>query len=121
MPPYTTELNPLDEMKFQKWIKDNNIKDLNEPDSYYDYRGFWKQNPDFKHSLGQHFPDTFKQPGHPTFSNESQYANTQNTGGRWADNDVYIPQLATSRQSVDPTQLQHSTIYLLSKMLGLEE
>lgn len=108
---FITRLSPDEESQFQQWIKKNNIKDLNEPDSKYDYRGFWKQNPDFAHRPGEHFVDTFKQPGHETFSNESQYATPQDFGGRWFD-DTYAPQLATSRQGVNPVQLGNSVRWL---------
>lgn len=39
----------------------------------YDYQSFFKANPDAKMSPGQHYPDTYKKPNHPTFSDESQY------------------------------------------------
>src|SRR6266853_2284502 len=37
----------------------------------YDMQGFHKYSPDFTPGSGQHFPDTYKKPNHPTFSNES--------------------------------------------------
>lgn len=111
------QLSSLEDTLFQQWVAKNKIQDLDHPDSHYDYRGFWKTHPDFSHAPGEHFPDTFKQPGHPTFSNESQYATPQNFGGRWADNDQYIPQLSTSRQSVDPTQVGNSVKELLRQLL----
>lgn len=95
---FTTKLNSTDETQFNKWIKDNNIKDLNEPDSFYDYRGYWKdiaskgrnetQINSQDHRL--HYPDTYKQPGHPTFSIESKYAVGRNDAGRW-EGDTFIP------------------------------
>lgn len=46
-------------------------------DSYdYDMQGFHAANPDVKMDEGQHFPDTFKKPNHPTFSTESKYHGT---------------------------------------------
>jgi hypothetical protein len=34
-----------------------------------------------------HFTDKYKQPGHPTFSNESIYSNEKNEGGSWVEKD----------------------------------
>lgn len=84
----TTKLTLPEEVRFQQWIKDSGIKDANEPDSYYDYRGAYKAG--VKPDANQHWPDTFKQHGHPTFSVESQYSTGQNDGGRW-EGDKFIP------------------------------
>lgn len=51
-------------------------------DSYdYDMMGAFKAN------VGQagngHYPDTYKKPNHPTFSDQSQYSNPQQLGGSW--------------------------------------
>jgi len=112
MPTYVTALTPAEERAFQAWVKANDIRDVDHPDSRYDYRGFWKKYPNFRHNPGEHFTDEFKQPGHLSFSNESQYATPENYGGRWAD-DTYLPQMSTSRQSVNPSQLDASIIGLL--------
>jgi hypothetical protein len=77
---YNTPLDPYDEQTFLQWAKANNR--LN--DSYdYDMRGAWKAG------AGQagngHYPDTFKKPNHPTFSDQSQYHGQDGFfGGRWA-------------------------------------
>lgn len=81
-----TKLTPVEESNFLSWIKNNNITDLDNPDSHYDYRGFWKENPNYKHSSGEHFTDKFKQHGHPTFSIESKYSKSSNDGGHWVGN-----------------------------------
>lgn len=114
MPQETTGLSPLQEALFKRWAAENNIKDVDHPDSHYDYRGFWSENPNFKHAEGEHFTDKFKQHGHPTFSRESQYSSGSYDGGRW-DGETYLPQLATSRSSIDPNQLIAS---LLGKLRG---
>lgn len=105
-PPITT-LTPAEEQQFQAWVQANNITDVDAEDSFYDYRGFWKKYPNFRHNPGEHYTDEFKLPGHISFSNESRYATPQNYGGRW-DEDTYLPQLSTSRQSVNPMQLGRS-------------
>ena len=39
------------------------------------------------------FPDTYKLPGHPTFSNESVYQDSAKgvVGGSWQDDSTFIP------------------------------
>jgi len=100
----TTQLTPAEQPRFQAWVKRNRITDLDHPDSHYDYRGFWRQNPTFTRASGQHLTDEFKQHGHPTFSVESRYSRGVGDGGRWGGPDLstYVPagadQLATSRR-----------------------
>lgn len=54
---------------------------------YYDYRTYWKnRTPEQKNDewkLGNHLPDTYKKPGHPTFSTESIYSTRKTPGGTW--------------------------------------
>lgn len=78
----TTRLSPSDEAKFQAWAAANKIADVNSPEAHYDYRGFWKAGGPGPAADG-HFPDTFKQHGHPTFSVESQYSTSPTDGGQW--------------------------------------
>lgn len=51
----------------------------------YDYYSFFKNkeydNPEY--NVYNHFPDTYKKPNHPTFSNESIYSTPENPGGFW--------------------------------------
>lgn len=86
-----TALSKDDEQRFQTWAKNKKITDVDHPDSHYDYRGYWKEHAADSHEAGQHFPDTYKQHGHPTFSVESQYSTGPTDGGRWAG-ETYIPQ-----------------------------
>lgn len=88
---YNTKLSDSDEAKFQEWAQKNNrLGDLFD----YDMRGFWKSG-DAQAANG-HFPDTYKKPNHPTFSNESQYDGSKLPdgsiahGGSW-DGDKFIP------------------------------
>lgn len=60
------------------------------PDSkehFYDYRTYWKnrteQQKNDEWKLGNHLPDTYKMPGHPTFSIESIYSTRKTPGGTW--------------------------------------
>lgn len=79
---YDTKLTPAEEQSFQDWYKTySSIHGLNsDPDAtehYYDYRGYWKNGPEpMSLFTNDHLPDTWKKPGHPTFSDESIYANS---------------------------------------------
>jgi hypothetical protein len=84
-----TPLNPQEEAQFQIWAKSTGIQDVDHPDSHYDYRGYWKELAGKQHT-GSHFPDTYKQHGHPTFSVESKYSSGRWDGGRWI-NEQYVP------------------------------
>jgi hypothetical protein len=98
-----TILNPNEERKYQQWLKHYQPKDIDpatgEPydDVMYDYRGFWKANqgPDKMAGYGPiqfegaHGPDTFKQHGHPTFSQESQYSIGPSDGGMWVGDELF--------------------------------
>ena len=88
---YTTTLTADEEKQFQNWYtKVSKYKNLNpNPDADgqdYDYRGYWK-NEDRDGILGSnpnaHFTDKYKQPSHPTFSNESKYSSKETPGGEW--------------------------------------
>ena len=79
---FKTILTNDNEKEFLNWYKNvSAVLDLNknpdDPNHHYDYRGYWlankNKNIDFT-VKDFHFPDTYKQPTHPTFSNESQYA-----------------------------------------------
>src|SRR5436190_148234 len=76
-----TAVPPDREAAFRDWVKSNNVTDLDNTDSHYDYRGAFlagvSPTPD------GHWPDTFKQHGHPTFSIESQYSTGPQDGGHW--------------------------------------
>jgi hypothetical protein len=111
--PEVTQLTPAEETAFRAWVERNGITDLDHPDSHYDYRGFWKATggapraPGLMTSRGTvgppgHFPDTFKQHGHPTFSQESQYSRGPRDGGMWVgENDTLLaqPPMAPSHQT----------------------
>lgn len=76
-----TKLTPEEERIFQMWYKGMATRSgmsLNPDDKehYYDYRGYWKNISKDKHIWDNkgHFYDTYKLPGHPTFSDQSNYA-----------------------------------------------
>lgn len=78
--------------------------DSDDIEQYYDYRGFWREDPKRAESMlrmdaTQHFIDKWKYPGHPTFSNESIYSNDRTLGGSWVEHEgkfYYKPSSYTS-------------------------
>lgn len=91
---YDTSLSPQEEQRFKAWKQEYAPNDSG---ADYDLRGAFKSGlkPDAKTG---HWPDTFKKPNHPTFSNESKYAVGTDVAkaGHW-DGDRYIPaQVQTS-------------------------
>lgn len=95
--PETTRLSPPEELAFRVWALKNGIRDLDHPDSKYDYRGYWKNvaakggNGTQMMADGLHFTDTYKQHGHPSFSAESQYSRGLWDGGQWLDDTTLMP------------------------------
>ncbi len=80
---YNTKLSDADEASYQAWAESSGRKN----DTFdYDMRGAWKEG--YAADLRGHFPDTFKKPNHPTFSDESKYHGKDgNTGGKWGGDD----------------------------------
>lgn len=84
---YDTKLDDDEEPKFQDWKKTNAPKDSGED---YDLRGAYKAGVTADEKTG-HWPDTFKKPNHPTFSDQSQYAkDAPEKAGRW-DGETFVP------------------------------
>lgn len=72
---YDTQLSPEQEKAYQEKYGPEDSRD-------YDTRGFFKSGA--AQAGNGHFPDTFKKPSHPTFSDESQYHGMNgNEGGKW--------------------------------------
>lgn len=62
----------------------------------YDTSAYLENNKQqaFSHINGQHYPDTYKKPNHPTFSDESIYSTKETPGGHWEyqnGKDVFYP------------------------------
>jgi len=95
--PEVTPLTPRQEVAFRRWAVLNQIADVDHPESRYDYRGYWKdiaskgRDETQLYEDGLHFPDTYKQHGHPTFSQESKYSRGAWDGGLWVG-ETYLPQ-----------------------------
>lgn len=83
---YNTKLSGDEEKSFQKWKSRVAPRDSGED---YDLRGAYKGQA--AQAKNGHWPDTYKKPNHPTFSNQSRYApNAPDKAGSW-DGDRYIP------------------------------
>lgn len=72
-------------MAFEAWMKRNRVSDPYNPEHHYDNLGAFRGGVDRAPGEEGHFPDTYKLPGHKTFSNESQYATGENAkyAGSW--------------------------------------
>lgn len=82
-----TKLSPAKEQEFQAWKAEYAPKDSGRD---YDLRGAFLKGytPDAKSG---HFPDEFKKPNHPTFSDQSKFAKDYpNLAGKW-EGEKYIP------------------------------
>ena len=101
---FNTKLSPDMESKFKAVYPDP--RDTQD----YDLRGAW-QNGVASGKLGEHMPDTYKKPNHPTFSDESIYNGTPSpTGGTWQggkwDENSYTPSQSMLQTTHDPASLQ---------------
>lgn len=83
---FDTALSPRDEAGYLAWKKSVAPNDSGDD---YDFRGAYKSSA--KPDANGHWPDTYKKPNHPTFSEESVYAkDVPELAGRWV-NGVYVP------------------------------
>lgn len=96
--PYTTTLNPLQELLFKLWLQQNAVPfDPRAATSDYDMRGFWlgSQQGDPRaagainpNDQQMHYPDYWKTPYHQSFSAESQWATPE--APAWNDRDQLV-------------------------------
>lgn len=111
---FITTLSPDREDSFMKdWQAFASLYNLarnpDDPEHYYDYRGFWDANKKSSavnpftwetKSTDGHLPDTWKTPGHPTFSVESVYAKyAPGLAGTW-ENGIYIPPVKVDQDTI---------------------
>lgn len=75
---YDTPLTSDQETDYKSKFGDDASQD-------YDMRGYYSDHPGVDpNAEGQHYPDTYKKPWHPTFSDESQYNGVGGQqGGTW--------------------------------------
>ena len=83
---FETPLSPDEESRFQKWKAINAPKDSGQD---YDLRGAFKAG--LTPAENGHWPDTYKKPNHPTFSDESIYAPlAPERAGHW-QGETFVP------------------------------
>jgi hypothetical protein len=100
MPDERTRLSDEDEAGFQEWVHTNRrapgVGNHDDPSSKYDMRGFYKDKAArAQWKPGDHFPDTYKQHGHPLFSAESKYSRGPQDGGQWMGDTLVDPPTAS--------------------------
>lgn len=106
--PFDTKLDPENEERFTNWAgrlseirKRDMLKDLED----YDLRGYWLNGGSADTSSEGHFPDTYKKPNHPTFSDQSIYHDGENfIGGSWKGDTAFVPG-PTNLKYRDPVSL----------------
>jgi hypothetical protein len=85
VPPRQTTFSPHLENLYQAWSESNRVPQSND----YDMRGYFMDIVMGKQKdlsdLAQHYPDTYKLPNHPSFSNESIYS-TGKDDPYWIEN-----------------------------------
>jgi hypothetical protein len=106
---------PAERTAFAKWLVDNKVNEPFHPDHHYDNVSAFRAGIGRAPGEEGHFPDTFKLPGHDTFSNESQYATGDNAkyAGSW-NGDQYTPS-AQRYQGSDNT-LSRAVLSLLNSI-----
>lgn len=107
---YTTYLSNKEKQEFNAWVaRQREAGNILPEDNFedYDMQGFWKNevlnNTEYATATAEtHFPDKYKKPNHPTFSNESIYYNeeTAHLAGHW-EGDKFIP--PTKKEEGQPT------------------
>jgi hypothetical protein len=85
---YDTKLKPIEEFKFKEWKKTYAPSDSGED---YDLRGAYKAGLTPDPTTG-HWPDEYKKPNHPTFSDQSKYAVGEDAkkAGHW-EGEKFVP------------------------------
>lgn len=99
--PFDTPLSDSGEQHFQRWKQAYAPRDSGED---YDLRGAYKAGitPD---PLTGHWPDTFKKPSHPTFSDQSIYSSLTGTRpGTWKG-ETYTPMPPMQRAPQTPQEM----------------
>jgi hypothetical protein len=133
---FNTKLSQKELQQYNQWIKEQSIskkRDMSNDHMDYDMQGYWKNSRDSVDSSGRgHFPDTYKKPNHPTFSDQSIYHNTPSNkgfiyqGGKWSeDGSTYTPSETMLRNTHSKEWLQEymkkrepNTRLILPTLLG---
>jgi len=112
---FNTALTPEQLQQYQAWGEQQSTARGWNPaqdTADYDMQGYWLKNAATGKDSG-HFPDTYKKPNHPTFSDQSQYSGTPSPwgvpyqGGTWAeDGSSYTPSATMLKYTHSLSQLQ---------------
>jgi hypothetical protein len=98
--------------EYKKWISSEKARHSlgwDAEGTSYDLQGFWLKTGG-KAAENGHFPDTWKKPNHPTFSNESIYHGREFQGGSWGKDesgkDTFTPG-AANMQHMNEEEMNH--------------
>lgn len=93
-----TPLGPFEEAAYRAWVQANRVPtNPNATGQDYDMRGFWQAlqqgNPQAQSAIDQndnrmHYPDYWKAPTHPMFSNQSQWGGPDSP--QWTPDDKRV-------------------------------
>lgn len=100
---FNTRLEPGEEKDFERWRSRYAPHDSGMD---YDLRGAFKAG--VTPSANGHFPDTYKKPNHPTFSDQSNYARF-GTPGTW-QGETFIPAPAGSKPMAEYPKAQRGQL-----------
>ena len=121
---YKTNLSPQEEELFQSWYKTYATThglnlDPDDPNHNYDYRGYWKSGTSYNDFLfNSHLPDTYKTPGHETFSIESKYYKfAPGKAGKWEQKDVIAPIPYKWEEFVPPQKIDQESLVLPQRFM----
>lgn len=99
---FNTPIPKEREEEFENWITSLPLNLRNQND--YDLQGAFLDG--VKPSESGHFPDTFKKPNHPTFSDQSKYHGKEgNIGGHWDNKTMTFEASPTNLQFTPPDVL----------------
>jgi len=104
--------SPDEDAASQAWLKKNGDRDPYNPNQHYDLVSAFRaglNRTDAKGNFatfqqGGHLPDTYKLPGHETFSNESVYYKQGMKAGKWV-NGEYVPIKGDKNETVNPLKV----------------
>lgn len=99
---YNTPLSPDQQ-------KDYDTKFSPQDSTDYDMQGWYLKNQTVDpHTDGTHYPDTWKKPSHPTFSDQSIYSGPDSQGGQWTNDDkggdIFTPGPQNLKNGIDTTK-----------------
>lgn len=113
--PHETFLTPEEEQKFKSWKQQYAPHDSG---ADYDLRGAFKAG--LTPGADGHWPDTYKKPNHPTFSDQSIYSSLSGTKpGSWRD-DTFIPFTSKKTSMLDPLDMMKSGLQALELNRGFD-